>query len=250
MPHTLFGQLLNGYLKFKYPTKIVQIGANDGRINDPIYQAVMSNMHLTDILLVEPQAEVIPFLIENYRLHPRFKIVNAAIGPENDLIIYRLHPQFWEVFIKRHLQSAPSYRVPSGFASHIKAHVLSHIHGNLPESINEVEAIEELCVPSYNLLVLLEKHDFSKEIDLLQVDCEGMDDMVLYCCNLAETKPEIIHFEHCHLPADSFKNLILYLRDLDYLIYCRTESDAIAIHSDSIFLKQNNLNIERHWRVV
>lgn len=249
MPRNLFDQLLNDYFKFKDITRIVQIGANDGRINDPIYQAVMENKNVTDILLIEPQAEVISFLIENYRPHPKFKIVNAAIGPEKDLIIYRLNSQLWEVFIKRHLKDAPSYRVPSGFASHIKAHVMSHIHGNLPASMNEAEAIEELCVPSYNLVELLEKNDFSKEIDLLQVDCEGMDDMVLYCCNLAEIKPEIIHFEYCHLTTDSFKNLILYLGDLKYLIYCRSESDAIAIHSDSIFLKQKNLDIEHHWKV-
>lgn len=233
MTANYYDHLLRAYLGSKDATKIVQIGANDGRINDPIYEAVMDHRNSTEILLIEPQTEVIPFLIDNYLLHPKCTIVNAAVGPDQDFILYRLKPAFWEVLNKRHLQNAPIYRVPTGFASCMKDHVLNHIYGNLPASINVSEAIEELKLPSSSLLEIIKNYQFPINIDLLQVDCEGMDDEVLYCCNLFQTRPEIINFERCHLSVNRFNHLVSYLEKFHYSINCWSQADCLAVQQGS-----------------
>ena len=236
-----YNELLNGYLKAKVNTNIVQIGANDGKINDPIYSTVMEHKNATTILLVEPQPEVMPYLFENYRAHPRCTIFNGAVGFDGNLTLYRLKPSLWDLFIRRYLQDAPAYRVPTGFSSQIKAHTINHIRGNLPSTIEEFDALEELKVPSASLLTILKKNNFPFKIDVLQVDCEGMDDVVLYCCDLSKTSPEIINFEHCHLPIERYKNLSSYLKKLGYLIIPWSISDSIAIFSGSIFFEEFKL---------
>ena len=48
-------KLLSFFPKDKTSTfNIVQIGANDGKTNDPIYKWVMNVENLTSILLIEP----------------------------------------------------------------------------------------------------------------------------------------------------------------------------------------------------
>lgn len=230
-----YGQLIDTYIQKRGGANIVQIGANDGRINDPIYEIVMQNKHRTKILLIEPQKEVIPLLAENYRLHPQSTIAITAVGPEQDLILYRLKPEHWEALTRRHLQHSPTYRVPTGFTSHLKEHVLKHIRGNLPTSINAETSIEQMKVTSTNLDNLLKQHQFPPKIDLLHVDCEGMDDEVLYCCNIGKTCPDIINFEYRHLSVQGFAKLTDYLQNLHYLIYPWSDSDAIAVNQSCDF---------------
>lgn len=227
--------LLSVYLQPNQKRNVVQIGANDGRINDPIYKWIMSHKESTSILLVEPQPEVILFLQRNYSSHPNFVIANEAVGHDKNLTLYRLKPELWEIFIKRYLKNSPTYRVPTGFTSQIKNHVVNHIRNNLPPSVDERDAIETLNLPSSNLLSILQRHRFPEKIDLLQVDCEGADDKVLYCCNLQYTRPEIINFEYCHIPTSRMNILVTYLEDLGYKVYCWSKSDATAISGSSIF---------------
>jgi FkbM family methyltransferase len=226
--------LLSVYLQPK-KRNIVQIGANDGRINDPIYKWIMNHKKSTNILLVEPQPEVILFLQKNYSSHPNYVIANEAVGHDKNLKLYRLKPELWGMFIKRYLKNSPTYRVPTGFTSQIKNHVVNHIRNNLPPSVDERDAIEILYLPSSNLLSILQRHRFPEKIDLLQVDCEGADDKVLYSCDLHHTTPEIINFEYCHIPTSRMNNLVTYLEDLGYKVYSWSKSDATAISRSSIF---------------
>jgi hypothetical protein len=41
---------------------IVQVGANDGKTNDPIYDFVSDNKYKTNIILIEPAKQVTPYL--------------------------------------------------------------------------------------------------------------------------------------------------------------------------------------------
>jgi FkbM family methyltransferase len=236
----LYNQLLRDYLSRHDFARIVQIGANDGRINDPIYEVVNNYKNSTAIFLIEPQSDVIPFLRINYQNHPNCIIVNAAIGPEKTLLIYRLRKDLWDQLIRNYLQDAPSYRVPTGFASNVKDHVLGHIRGKLLIDNNEVEVLEQISSPSFHLLRLLDKYQFKTPIDILQIDCEGMDDEVIYCCNLEVTAPNIINFEYCHLPYDRLEKLKLYFCDNGYLTINWSNSDAIAIKRDSALINYIN----------
>ena len=210
-------------------TNIVQVGANDGRINDPLFEVVMRHSDSTKIALVEPQTEVLSFLAENYHAHPQASIWNYAIGSSGALTLYRLKPHYYDVFIKRYLTDSPSYRVPSGFTSSSKEHVLKHVSGNLPFGLSIMEAIEEIEVPMINLDQLLQKTDWEeKRVDVLQIDTEGMDDIVIYECNIHKLKPTVINFEDMHLSEARYKGICKMLSSFGYYIYKYSESDTLA----------------------
>ena len=142
---------LLGQLATKQTTiNIVEVGANDGRINDPIYSFVMSHKETTCVLLIEPQPELIPILKENYKEHRSVTIFNGAIGPTRTIALFRVKPALWPCYNPPYMQDAPSYRVPSGFASGLQKHVLDHARGNLPADLPLEQCIEETAcsVPS------------------------------------------------------------------------------------------------------
>lgn len=211
-------------------TYIVQIGANDGKINDPIYDIVLSNKSKNKILLIEPQPDVIKYLLENYKDHDQAYVWNGAIGTENNLTLYRIKPKYHDVFTKRYLINSPSYRVPTGFTSASREHVVKHALGNLPPEISIDEAIEEITIPSSRLQNLIQSQNIPFErVDVLQVDTEGMDDVVLYASDLESLRPFLINFEHQHIPTGRYEKLIQYLESIGYDSFKWSTSDTLAI---------------------
>ncbi|AHI30142.1 glycosyltransferase domain-containing protein [Marinobacter similis] len=226
IPQDLFRQVLKSLLSSK-ELKIVQVGVCDGVINDPLYDIIMQFKNNSKIVLVEPQENLIDVIKENYRLHPDASIFNCAIGAPGTLSLYSLDEKYYDVFDRKYLKDAPSYRVPSGFVSSDIEHVRKHLKGNLPSEINLDEAIREIKVPSKDLVSVLSDLSW-QSFDVLQVDAEGMDDDVLGCCNLEVFKPSVINFEHMHLPRERKKMLYDMLEGLGYKIFEYSESDSLA----------------------
>jgi FkbM family methyltransferase len=224
--NNLFQDALIHFYK-KVPATIIQIGACDGRINDPIYQLVRNQIQSNTIVLIEPQPELIDILKENYAFHKDVRIENVAIGEPGDLILYRLKQEYWSKFERTYLKDAPTYRVPSGFVSSNYQHVLKHIEGKLPKETLIAETIEELKVPSKQLKEILESHNI-KKIDILQIDVEGHDDTVLYHSNIDKYKPKIIHFEHMHLKTQNKHTLYKFLEKQGYNVCEYSSSDTMA----------------------
>lgn len=222
-------QSLEKLFRSQKTSYVVQIGANDGRINDPIFDVVMRHRATTRILLIEPQPELLPHLRENYRLHPNAVIWNGAIGPNDSLSLFRVKPDYYDVFIKRYLLDSPSYRVPSGFTSSVRDHVIRHTAGNIPPGVELSDAIEEIVVPCTTLDGLLKQLKIEERVDVIQIDTEGMDDVVLYACNLSKLMPSLINFEHAHIPDERLKALSQYLSKLDYKLYRWSRDDTLAI---------------------
>lgn len=46
---------------------VVQVGANDGAVNDPLHEFLMKHRERTEVLLIEPQPYLIPILADNYK---------------------------------------------------------------------------------------------------------------------------------------------------------------------------------------
>ncbi len=222
--------ILFEYFSNKEMSTIVQIGANDGRINDPIYEAIKKFQNKTRILLIEPQANVIEYLKENYATHPCAAICCAAIGPHRNLTLYRLKPALYESFTRKYLKDSPTYRVPTGFTSAIKQHVHNHIIGNLPADVKIEDAIEEMTVPCHQLIQIIRQLGWeAKGIDFLQIDSEGMDDFIIKSSNIELLKPTLINFEHRHLPANRLKSLFQYLNSLGYRTHAWNSDDTLAV---------------------
>ncbi|MGQ7261830.1 glycosyltransferase [Vreelandella sp. V005] len=241
----LYARNMQAIIDSKSCTKVVQVGANDGCINDPIYEVVMRNKDKTKVLLIEPQSNIIEHLEQNYSLHPSAHIANYAVGPDSLLSLYRIKPAYYGLFTKRYLHDSPNYRVPSGFSSFDKKHVIKHAEGNLPKNTKIEDAIERLEVPSHDLLTILDSASWDeRQIDILQIDAEGMDDKVIYSCNIEITQPQLINFERAHLSKEAYKDLCVYLSGLGYTLYNYSNLDTLAVKEASLSTDKNNVVVD------
>lgn len=212
--------------------KIVQVGANDGSINDPIYKFVRQFHKRTKILLVEPQEYLVPYLNENYSFHPNSFIYNGAIGPKGVLKLYSINKSYWKELNVKYAKDWPEYRAPTGVTSVNRQHVYHWLEKHLNLKNIEIDkVIQENVVPSKELLELLEEMNFNQKIDVLQIDAEGYDDQVIYNSNINETTPKIINFEVKNLPPEKFENLKGYLESRGYVLSCHG-GEALAIMSE------------------
>jgi FkbM family methyltransferase len=222
----LFTSLFKTLVERK-PVKVVQVGVCDGVINDPIYDIVTQYKDKTEIVLIEPQTFLIPIIKENYREHPAHHVINCAIGELGQLTMYRLKEGLTDLLQRTYMKNAPSYRVPAGFVSSSYEHVVKHIQGKLPSDVKISDAIEDFSVESKDLKAVLDEVQW-QEVDVLQVDTEGMDDITLSFCNLETIKPFLINFEHFHLSTERYGILCEYLVALGYKVYRYSQSDTLA----------------------
>ena len=228
-----FRTLLARAMRERGPLGIVQVGANDGRINDPLYEVVMSHPESARILLIEPQPEILEHLKRNYAEHPDTRFWCGAIGPPGALTLHRVRPRFWGDFKSTHFAHAPAYRAPSGFASSSLAHVRAHARAGLPPHIGLEDAIEAMQVPSTGLEGLLSERfpDFGS-VDVLQIDAEGMDHVVLAHCAIAHYRPLLVQFEHAHLEPGVRLKIAVDFERLGYRVMVDPQGDTLAVRGD------------------
>lgn len=180
---------INNILKTeKGHLNIVQVGANDGKYGDMLYDFVMKNKDRTSILLIEPQEEPYEQLKENYKDHPDATFVNCAVGDQKTVTLYRAKKEHW-----RKRGNWPVYREATGVASYDKKVALSPYKNN--KKI-QLESIEYTCK---SLRDILTEYNFTFDIDLLVVDTEGMDGIIVSQAALSGLCPRRIIFEHGHL---------------------------------------------------
>lgn len=222
----------------KEPTNtfnIVQIGANDGKTNDPIYHWVMDFLDSTSILLIEPQSDALKLLKLNYSNHPSCKIFQGAIGKNELISLFRIKEQFHS-----------NYRgiIANGITSSNRDYVLKKIKKNLLRSENQNPELylEEIKIRSLPLKSIIDKLEFFKPIHLLQVDTEGHDDICIYNSNLDEFKPKIINYEFIHLSSERLKKLHFYLQDKGYKIIRWTSEDECAFLDANYYNQALNIS--------
>jgi FkbM family methyltransferase len=188
---------------------VVQVGANDGKTHDPIFEGVQK--FADKVLLVEPLIELIPSLKENYENFKGEKIIEAvAIATEiGTLPFYRVNST-----IRNRLLKAGND--PNLYASFDKAHVRHHLI-NGPIKIEKDQAdkyLEKLLLPTSTLKDLFAKHQIG-QVDLLQIDCEGYDWKVLSTIGSA-IRPSVINLEYKHLTEVDRKALVSWLDGENY----------------------------------
>jgi len=180
--------------KRKKSFRFIQIGGNDGKINDPIYQFV-TKYNWTGII-VEPQTEVFNNnLKKTYGNYKNLVLENVAISNKTGVQkLYKL--------------AVSNARWATGLASFNKENLTHHIDIGyvdecakkdgitLPDNIEDYYTYENVnCITIEDLI---SKHNFSK-IDLLQIDTEGYDYEIIKTINFNKIKPKVISFESKHL---------------------------------------------------
>jgi FkbM family methyltransferase len=224
----LYESLMLGVLSSLGGLNIVQIGANDGAINDPIYDFVMKYKQFTRILLIEPQTDVIPYLEHNYLAHPNKIIFNGAIGSEDVLVLYRIKKEFRSSFIPPYAKGWPIYRAATGVVSSKKEFVVNWARKITKKPSNIDEAIETINVPCMKLQHLIQKVKFGNQVDVLQIDTEGTDDVVIYNSSINIFKPRIINYESKALSMGDNEKLKSFLAEHGYITFKRG-GDTLAI---------------------
>ena len=195
------------------PLRICIVGANDGRFGDPLYALIKNELSAsTEIVLFEPQEYLIPYLTNNYAFHPNHKIVKSAIGPLSNLELHAVKPEAWSLLNPEYAKRWPQYRAPTGVTSSAREMVVNWVGNHCPDDTDPESLVTALSVPCAPLVDALSKIEQPPNLDILQIDAEGMDDEVLYACDIEQTSPSIIFLEFNHIPAERLQKLKLYLQ--------------------------------------
>lgn len=219
--------VFDAILAYQEQIVIVQIGANDGKTNDPIYEPIRRRADHCRVLLIEPQTSLIGILENNYRFLNKKTIFNGAIGEEGKLNLFTVKESYWDKIRPHYAKDWPVYRAPTGIASSDRSAVERWItqHGS---GIQPSDALEEVVVPCHELETVLNITGFDDKIDIIQIDAEGFDDIVIFKSNLDMFKPKVIRFEHKLLGKRRYDEIISFLLQRGYIHY-QSGPDTVAI---------------------
>jgi FkbM family methyltransferase len=227
MTTNLYSIALKVLIEIKPNLSIVVVGANDGRVNDPIYEFAMEMSSKTSMLLIEPNKFLLPHLQKSYSSHPSHQIANCAIGQEGVLTLYAVKANWFDRFQPAYAKGWPQYRAATGITSANKEHVEKALRR---EGINPDDAIESLDVPCQQLSSLLAALSWPTTIDVLQIDAEGYDDAVIQASNIQSTRPKLIYFENHNIPEERMETLVNHLSSQNYQTH-KIGGDSLAIDS-------------------
>lgn len=205
--------------------RVVQVGANDGVTNDPVFS--LFHRFAADILLIEPQASLLPRLRENYsEFSGRLVVENTAVAAEvGSMRLFELTEEAGEKY-----HAATGFNptgITAGRPEHLEAHLKEY---NVVRQDELAESIRWLEVPSQPLDRILELNGLA-EIDFLQIDTEGADWMVLQ--TLGSHRPPVINFEWVHLSAQDWSDCRRWMAENHYVSF-RGERDCLLIHDMSL----------------
>ena len=203
----------------------VEIGSNDGKVNDPLYPYI-SNFGWRGIL-VEPQKDLFENqLSQNYQHFPGVHLLNAAIGTENsseNLYKFSFTEARWATGLASLKKENLEKLIASGFIDR-KAREEQIL---LPEDKSQWITSENVKTMTFDQLI----KDYAVEkVDAIMIDTEGYDFEILKCINFNNlVPPKVIIYEHEHLIAEDYSESIKMLENLNYRVY-REKRNTIAIH--------------------
>jgi FkbM family methyltransferase len=208
-------QVIRNYTEVHQTIFFIQVGSNDGKMQDPIYKYITK--YGWNGILIEPVKYLFEKLKVNYKgYESQLRFENVAISKQNGI-------QKFYSLKKTDNPSVPFWA--EGLSSFNKAVILKHkIY---------IPQIEDLLI-EYDLetitLVDLQKKHNIQGVDVLMIDTEGYDYEILKSYPFAEFIPSLIIYEHRHLSRDEYKESMGYLRGLGYKLYA-FECDTLAIHN-------------------
>ncbi|WP_121820722.1 FkbM family methyltransferase [Halostella salina] len=224
--------ILRGGLAVKGSLNIIQVGANDGKYGDPIFDFVKNNKDNINVILIEPQEKLIPYLKENYKSHPSVEILNKAVtlSDEDYIKLYRIKEEYWSDVDASYGHEWPDYRIPTGVTTSDKNKLLSWASNNIDSNSKPESIIEGVRVETYRPSRIISESDIIDDVDLLQVDTEGMDDKVVYSFLEDEICPNIINIEDIHLNQSQVAEFDKRLNGISYEIHDYSDLGRIALN--------------------
>jgi len=215
---SLFRRALEAMIARGETVNILQVGANDGVINDPLYQFLRAHPDRTQVILVEPQEDLIVALTEAYAFHPRKAIVQMAVGAMGCMTLYRVRKKCWPDLVLPYGKDWPDYRAPTGVTSGQRERLLHWVRKYYQGALAPEAVIETVEVDSVPTAILIQRTGLFDRLDVLQIDAEGCDDLVIRASDIAALRPRLIHFEAAHLGAARLATISEELEVLGYQI--------------------------------
>jgi len=181
------------------PLQFLQIGANDGVVNDPIYDTVHARSWTG--VLVEPLPHVFDRLVANYADISTVRFANLAVGTEvGTLTMYQVRPQ----------PGDPPWvgQITSMDREVVRKHAYA-----LPDLDARIETVTVDAIP---LRDLVDRYELDT-LDVMLTDAEGFDADIIEQIPLdASWAPRYLLFEGKHIDRDRFVRLRRRLRQARY----------------------------------
>jgi FkbM family methyltransferase len=176
----------------------VQVGANDGVRDDPLRASILK--YRLRGLLIEPLPDLFTKLQRNYADVPGLLFENCAVGAKSgETRIYRVR------------EGAPVPDHAHGMASFNRAHLTAHKHG-IPHLD---DFVVEATIAVRTLPEILAKHG-NPHVSLLMIDTEGYDAEIVKLALGAGLRPDVVVYEHLHLPIATQAATLQQLRSEGY----------------------------------
>lgn len=183
----------------------VEIGANDGKMMDPLRATIMRSRWQG--LLIEPVPELFATLRDNYRaLEDRVQAVNAAIGGRDGPMAF---------YYLRDAEGQPPLKSwAHGLGSFHKEVVLKHA-----DRIPGIEKyLASISVPCLTWASLCSRHAL-KRLDVLLIDTEGSENEILAQLDFERWRPALLIYEHHHFDKTALATLDHRLRQSGYTMF-------------------------------
>ncbi len=205
-----FSDFLNQFPATKLRNfNFVQIGGFDGVFDDPIRQYIIK--YNWSGIIIEPQPEAFSQLIKIYQHNTKITLLNLAITTTNQPTkLYRLK------------QKTLTENWKNCFAT------ITPDRGDIGQT--QLENVENITVTGKNINNLIREQKI-KKINLLQIDTEGFDYQIINSLDFSLLKPDIIHYEHRHLPR---KEIIACQK-----ILSKQQYHIIPLQHDTIAFQQH-----------
>ena len=201
----------------------VQIGANDGLWNDPLYKFIRRDKWRG--FLIEPQKDVFHQLRDNYNKITGLIFENVAIAEENgqkELYKISFTKERWATGISSFKKEDIIRLIDAGYVSRMA--LKSKLQ--LPEDKNSW--INTETVTTITFADLIEKHKVAK-LDVLMLDVEGYEFEILKTIPFERVSIKNIIYEHSHFKDFERQRIESFLREWGYsLEYCTSDTIAIS----------------------
>jgi Methyltransferase FkbM domain len=228
---TPFRLALDALLEAQGTLNILQVGANDGRIGDPLYGFVLANPDKTQIILVEPQLDLIDVLQANYAFHPKVAVFQGAVGQAGLLWLHKVRQACWPDLAVPYAIGWPAYRAPTGVTSARRDMVLDWLSGVYRGTEAIETLVDTISVESCPTSRIMARTGLFERLDVLQIDAEGSDDQVIAASEIFRLRPRLINFEAIHLGTARYAVLEADLVRLGYEVR-NFGKDALARRLD------------------
>jgi FkbM family methyltransferase len=218
-------EFLDNYSRENKPVTFLQVGSNDGFINDPLHMFIKRDDWKG--VLLEPQPDVFnEFLVKLHRKRPDITAINAALDyNDGSRPIYKLaiSKERWAHGLSSFDRDALVKRI--GNVSMMKNMRRQGI--TLPENKDDCIVSEEVATISPETLL---KNFGGRSPDLLAVDTEGYDYEILKMLDLDRISPEVIIYEEAVFDGKTAGECRGYLENHGYT--CRSiKRDVLAVKS-------------------